>query len=134
MRDDKSGAPQVAADEYLEKWEAIGLPVTSGDIQDITPRQLFDLLKDGLVLLLDVRENWEYVRHRVPGAVHIPMGQLPMRLSELDPNHPTAVICEHGSRSQSAAAFLGQHKFQVIYNVIGGTDNWVAAGLPVERG
>jgi glyoxylase-like metal-dependent hydrolase (beta-lactamase superfamily II)/rhodanese-related sulfurtransferase len=120
--------------ESLEKWEALGLPVSSGDIQDITPLQLFDLLKDSQVLLLDVRENWEYLRHRVPGGLLIPMGQLPRRLSELDPDRPTAVICEHGSRSKSAAAFLGQHKFQVIYNVIGGTQNWISAGLPVEQG
>lgn len=120
--------------ESLEKWEALGLPVSSGDIQDISPQQLFDLMKDGQVILVDVRENWEYVHHRVPGALHIPMGQLPLRLSELDPARPIAVICEHGSRSQSAAAFLGKHKFQVIYNVIGGTDNWVSAGLPIERG
>jgi rhodanese-related sulfurtransferase len=85
-------------------------------------------------LLIDVRENWEYAHRRVPGALHIPMGQLPMRLSELDSNRPVAVICEHGSRSQSAAAFLGEHKFQVIYNVIGGTDNWASSGLPIEGG
>lgn len=120
--------------DSLEKWEALGLPVTSGDIQDITAQQLFDLLQDGQVLLLDVRESWEYRRQRVPGGLLIPMGQLPHRLSELDPNRPTAVICEHGSRSKSAAAFLGQHKFQIIYNVKGGTESWVAAGLPVERG
>lgn len=120
--------------EGLDTWQKLGLPVASGDIQDITPQQLNQMLADGQVFLLDVREPWEYRRQRVPDAVLIPLAQLPQRVKELDASRPTAIICEHGNRSQNAAAFLGQQKFQTLYNVVGGTVGWASAGLPIERG
>jgi len=63
----------------------------------------------------------------------IPLGQLSGRLNELDPEHPVAVICASGNRSQSAAALLGQKGFKTVYNILGGTGAWMQSGLEVER-
>ncbi len=82
---------------------------------------------------MDVREPWEYNQGHVPGAILIPLGQLSSRLGELDPEKPVAVICASGSRSQSAAALLGQKGFKTIYNVSGGTSAWMYSGLALER-
>ncbi|HEX2990074.1 MAG TPA: rhodanese-like domain-containing protein, partial [Anaerolineales bacterium] len=87
-----------------------------------------------LPLVLDVREPWEYQRGHVPGAVLIPLGELSSRLAELDPERPTAVICATGSRSQSAAALLGQRSFKKIYNVLGGTRAWKQQGFEIRSG
>ncbi len=120
--------------EGIGGWQAAGLPVTSGDIQDITPAELDAMLKNGnRPVVVDVREPWEYALGHVPGAVLIPLGQLSRRLGELDPNQPVAAICASGSRSQSAAALLGQKGFKTVYNVLGGTEEWQASGFELSR-
>ena len=120
-------------DGGMATWRANRLPVASGDIEDIAPVALADLLKDGAApFLLDVREPWEYAQARVPGAVNIPLGQLGARLGELNPEQPVAVICAHGNRSQSGAALLGQKGFKKVYNVLGGTAGWQQAGLELS--
>lgn len=123
--------------EGLDVWEKMGLPLTAGDIQDIEPKQLHEMLQDSAdsetLVVVDVREPWEYQKGHVPGARLIPLGQLSERLNELNPKQPVAVICASGNRSQSAAALLGQKGFETIYNVLGGTGAWVRSGLEVER-
>ncbi len=87
--------------------------------------------------LLDVREPWEFGapfgRH-APGAHLVPLGQLPGRLHELprDPAAEVLVICKSGGRSARATAFLIQEGRRRVFNVAGGTDGWVRAGLPTE--
>ena len=122
--------------EGLDAWQAMGLPVASGDIANISPVELHDLIINGngsRPVVLDVREPWEFAQGHIPGAVLIPLGQLAGRLGELDSEHPVAVVCATGNRSQSAAALLGQKNFKKIYNVTHGTMGWVQHGLPVER-
>lgn len=121
--------------DSLATWQAMGLPVTAGDVRDIEPQELSDLLASGngdRPLVVDVRESWEYAQGHVPGAKLISLGDLSRRLKELDPAQPVAVICASGSRSQSAAALLGQQGFETVYNVVGGTFNWMQHGLPLE--
>lgn len=123
--------------EGLDVWEKMGLPLTSGDIQDVEPVQLHEILEtcvDGdCPEIVDVREPWEYRQGHVPGALLIPLGQLSARLNELNPERPVAVICASGNRSQSAAALLGQKGFKTVYNVAGGTGAWQYSGLELER-
>lgn len=122
--------------EDLATWEAMGLPVASGDIEDIMPVELKEMLAstDGdRPVVLDVREPWEYRQGHVPGAILIPLGQLASKVAELDPERPIAVICETGHRSRSAAALLGQKNFRKIYNLATGTSGWARQGFPLER-
>ena len=122
--------------QSLEDWEAMGLPIASGDIKDIEPAELDQLLHSAngdRPIVLDVREPWEYRQGHVPGAKLIPLGELIARVDELAPSAPVAVICAHGNRSQSGAALLGQKGFKMIYNVAGGTGAWARLGLPLER-
>jgi hydroxyacylglutathione hydrolase len=122
--------------EGLDPWERMGLPLTAGDIQDIQPVELHDLLINGngsRPIVVDVREPWEYRQGHVPGALLMPLGQLVTRLGELNPEKPVAVICATGNRSQSASALLGQKGFKTVYNVVGGTSLWAQSGLEIER-
>lgn len=122
--------------EDLQAWEALGLPVTSGDIEDITPAALHELLVNGngnRPVIIDVREPWEYQQGHIPGAVLIPLGDLARRIGEIENNKPVAVVCATGNRSQSAAALLGQKDFKKIYNVLHGTMGWMRQGLPLEH-
>lgn len=122
--------------DSLENWEAMGLPVTSGDVVDVEPQELYELLQnpeDERLVVVDVREPWEHAQGHIPKARLIPLGDLLQRIDELDPNQPVAVVCATGSRSQSAAALLGQKGFKTIYNVLGGTMYWMQNGLPLEQ-
>lgn len=79
-------------------------------------------------LVLDVREPWELEQAAVPAQgfelLTIPMGSLPARLNELDPERPTACLCHHGVRSLHVAAYLEHHGHECVANISGGIDAW----------
>ncbi|MDA8456900.1 rhodanese-like domain-containing protein [Acidovorax sp. GBBC 3334] len=82
-------------------------------------------------LVLDVREPWELQTASIrpaPGGsfdvAAIPMGEIPARLAELEPDRPIACLCHHGVRSLRVAAFLDQQGFQRLANISGGIDAW----------
>ncbi|MBT8085223.1 MAG: sulfurtransferase [Woeseia sp.] len=79
---------------------------------------------DELWQLLDVRESWEIEIAAIDGAVCIPMGEVPLRLDELDPMLPIAVLCHAGHRSAQVAALLDQSGFVTVVNIEGGIDAW----------
>ena len=95
-------------------------------MRQITPRQLHDLIANAAEApqLLDVREPWEFDLARIAGSRLVPLGQLPMRLDELDPARETVVICHHGVRSMQAAFFLQAQGFRDVINLAGGIDAW----------
>jgi rhodanese-related sulfurtransferase len=74
--------------------------------------------------LLDVREPWEVALCALPGAVVIPMGQIPARTDELDPDRPLVCYCHHGMRSMQVALFLERRGFGQVWNLSGGVDAW----------
>lgn len=74
--------------------------------------------------LLDVREGWELDICAVEGATHIPLNQLPQRISELPTDQPVVVICHHGGRSAQAMMFLRQRGLNQAINLEGGIDAW----------
>ena len=81
--------------------------------------------------LIDVRETDEYAEVRAQGAVNIPMSEFVGRINEIDLDRDIYVICKLGGRSAQVAEYLEQRGLEAI-NVNGGTDGWVAAGLPTE--
>jgi glyoxylase-like metal-dependent hydrolase (beta-lactamase superfamily II)/rhodanese-related sulfurtransferase len=83
-------------------------------------------------LVLDVRAPGEHGARHVPGALNLPLPELLARADELDPGRPTAVICASGYRSSAAASLLRRAGFDRLWNVSGGTNAWVAAGLETE--
>ena len=95
-------------------------------IKDITPREFLDRRAGGAEMtLLDVREDWETALAPVPSdIVHIPMGQIPNRLNELDPQRETVVICRAGGRSLQVAQFLAAQGFASVSNLAGGILAW----------
>ena len=80
-------------------------------------------------VILDVREQDEWDAGHAPGAIHIPLGELPTRLEELpDTDSSTvAVACRGGGRSSRAVAWLTQQGFDVA-NLDGGMKAWDSAG------
>jgi rhodanese-related sulfurtransferase len=97
-----------------------------GNIQQLHPRQLqARLAQPGeKPLLLDVREPWEFQLCALDDAQLIPMGQIPARLQELDPQREIVVVCHHGVRSNQVAYYLARQGFTRLYNLAGGVDAW----------
>lgn len=75
-------------------------------------------------VLLDCREADEVRVARIEGSVNIPMGEIPGRLTALDPDKPTIVYCHYGMRSASVAEFLRKQDFRDVKNMTGGIDAW----------
>lgn len=81
-------------------------------------------------LLLDVREDDEWAAGHADGAIHIPLGEVPLRFGELgesSPDRPVYVICRSGGRSARAVEWLAEHDVHAV-NVGGGTQAWAKAG------
>jgi len=91
-----------------------------------------DLLNNEDVLILDVREQFEYDEKHIPGITLIPMGEVPARLNEIPTDKEVILTCRSGNRSGQVADFLRQQGFTNVHNMEGGIVAWEAAGLPVE--
>ena len=96
-------------------------------MKNIQPTELAAWLADPRrekPLLLDVREQWEWDRARIEGARHIPMRDIPARVSEIDRDKEVVAICHHGGRSMQVAMFLEKNGFSKVHNLQGGVDAW----------
>ncbi|MFQ5598639.1 MAG: rhodanese-like domain-containing protein [Nitrospiria bacterium] len=81
-------------------------------------------------IILDVREPMEYQTAHISDSVLIPLGELPARIEELDPNGPIVTMCHHGIRSQAALGILLKHGFTDVRNLTGGIDAYSQTADP----
>ncbi len=103
-------------------------------ITQVRPSQLAAWLDSvrghGAPVVLDVREPSELRAASIQTdgfeLITIPMGVIPPRLSELDPEQPIACLCHHGVRSMQVAAFLKVRGFKHVANIAGGINAWSA--------
>lgn len=87
------------------------------------------------VTLVDVREESEYARGRIPGAVHLGKGVIERDIEERfpDPKTPLILYCGGGYRSALAADALQKMGYEQVVSMDGGWRGWTDAGLPVEK-
>ena len=126
------GADQAAVGRASEQWAALENRV---DVQNVSARQLAELLRGGGIHLIDVRTPGEFGSMRIAGAMNVPLDRLdPAGLLEsLGAHAPVYCVCQTGTRSQLAAAKLRSAGFTRVVHVDGGTNAWAMAGLPVAR-
>jgi len=103
--------------------------MTDFDVASVTVNDLPDPLPSELIVL-DVREQHEWDSGHLDGAIHIPLGSLPGRTDELDPQARILVMCHLGGRSARATAWLSGQGFQAV-NLEGGIEAWQAAGRAI---
>lgn len=90
-----------------------------------TPREIEPLLRgDEPPLLVDVREPFELDIARLDGALHLPLNEIPDRLSDLPRDRTLVLVCHHGIRSAYACAYLADQGFENLINLAGGIDEW----------
>jgi hydroxyacylglutathione hydrolase len=99
--------------------------------QELSPREVADLLREADVQLIDVREGFEHEAGRIADDVHIELDRLSEQAGSLDRERPIVFYCRTGSRSEMATQAFAAAGFQA-HNLTGGLKAWVADGLPIE--
>ena len=114
----------------MAAWEAAGLPVAAAPLVNAAEGRR--ALQDGAAAV-DVREPDEFASGHLPGALHIPLGQLAARAGELPRDRPILAYCGHGERSATALSVLERAGVGPLINLAGGTESWQGAGYALER-
>jgi sulfur-carrier protein adenylyltransferase/sulfurtransferase len=96
---------------------------TSTDISPVELKQRID--RGDKLRIIDVREPNEYQINRIPGSELIPLGEIPRRYAELDPEEQLVMQCKMGGRSAKAADFLRSVGFKHVLNLQGGILEWI---------
>ncbi len=126
--DDAAAAYVVGGDAV----KAAGLPVA--ELPNVTAPELHRWLQsERELVVLDVREPFEWEEGHVAGAVHIPMREVPDRAGELPRDRPIALVCRGGPRSSLVGSLLLGRGFTRLTNVWGGMTGWMEAGLPLAE-
>jgi len=93
--------------------------------ETIEPRELKKKLERGeKPVMVDVREDEEVALGMIPGAIHIPLGQLPERYAEIPEAEEIILICKGGVRSAMACDYLASLGFRGLKNLVGGMVMW----------
>jgi len=123
---DSPRAPTHGRIEHVTSSEIPSVPVAEVPGAFDTPAPS----ADPPAILLDVREDDEWRQGHAPGAIHIPMMDVPARLDELDYDSEIYVICRQGGRSIEVAGYLAHVGFEVV-QCDGGMVAWQQAGRPL---
>lgn len=87
------------------------------------------LASESGIQFIDVRRTAEHANGHAEGTVNMPLDSLPREADSINPDLPVMVICQSGYRSSLATSLLENAGVKKIYNVTGGTQAWIAAGL-----
>jgi rhodanese-related sulfurtransferase len=105
---------------------------TLADLQeDVPPERAAQLVREGAVQLVDVREDYEYAAGRIAGARHLELVSLADEAGSIDRERPVLFYCRVGSRSGVASQAFRAAGYD-SYNIAGGLVAWATAGLPLE--
>ena len=107
----------------MHAWEAASLPTAT--LGMTTAQQLHASVdRHTSPLIVDVRTTREWDAGHIAGAVHIPLGELTTRATEIPRTRPVATICEAGYRSALAASVLARAGIDDVATVMGGMAAW----------
>jgi rhodanese-related sulfurtransferase/transcriptional regulator with XRE-family HTH domain len=102
-------------------------------IHALSPAEAQALIATGQVDVVDVREPDEVATGHVPGARNVPLGDVKADPKGKLPRDNVLLVCARGMRSASAAAMAESLGYTSVYHLDGGTQAWIAAGLPLDR-
>jgi hydroxyacylglutathione hydrolase len=116
----------------METWYNAGFPMESMGLLSVHDlKRMMD--KRELLTILDTRGQEEWNSGHIEGAIHIYVGHLEQRLSEVPRDKPVAVYCKTGHRAGLSASILLRGGCSKVYNVPGSITAWLAAGYPIVK-
>jgi hydroxyacylglutathione hydrolase len=104
-------------------------------IREISPEDLYQLIREKQVILIDVREPSEFDINSIEGALNIPLSCLLAEIYNLDISTNVKIVlqCAAGVRSMLGCQLLLQDNFPYdLYNLQGGITHWHAKHLPLK--
>jgi phage shock protein E len=122
----QAAAPPAAPAEAGEAAAVLDLA------ENLDPAAVEELYQRNDVVILDVREDFEYDAGHIPGAILVPLGQIPNRLDEIPKDKTVIAVCRSGNRSSQATNFLREQGFDNVHNMTGGMNAWSQAGYEIE--
>src|SRR5215218_212903 len=110
------------------------LAQTKDEIEEVNAARARDLLASDSYAIVDVRERDEWAEGHIPGAVHIPRGNLESRIEAAVPDRSTPVVvyCSSGNRSAFAAKSLEELGYEEVVSLAGGFTDWKRSGFPFD--
>jgi sulfur-carrier protein adenylyltransferase/sulfurtransferase len=110
------------------------LQQTRSEIAEIDATRARELLESDEPVVVDVREQDEWDEGHIPGAVHIPRGNLESRIERAAPDRSRQVLvyCSAGNRSAFAAKTLAELGYEDVVSLAGGFTDWKRNGFPVK--
>ena len=120
-----------AAADVVTAWQERGH--ATARVGQIDAEGVARQLAAGTAYVIDVRSTAEWQAGHIPGATHIPLGELPRKASVVPRERPVIVHCQGGARSAIAASLLQAEGVADVLNLAGGFNEWRAAGLPVKE-
>jgi rhodanese-related sulfurtransferase/glyoxylase-like metal-dependent hydrolase (beta-lactamase superfamily II) len=113
-----------------ETWKSAKLPTKK--VEFIKPPDLYGQMKAGTApVIVDVRLPNEWMGLRIGEVVNLPLTHLSELSAKLDPTQPVVTVCNSAYRSSMAIGLLEAKGFQKVTSLAGGSEAWIAAGLPV---
>ena len=110
------------------------LAEAKAEIDEVDAVRAREVIETEDPLILDVREQGEWDEGRIPGAVHVPRGNLESRVETVAADHdrPIVVYCASGNRSAFAAKTLAELGYTDVVSLAGGFTDWKRNGFPVD--
>lgn len=100
-------------------------------MKQVTPQQLKEWIEHNQnLLILDVREPWEFEITHIPGSINVPLKELSNFLQNKNITQTVITVCHHGARSSQACMFLENFGIKNLYNLVGGIDAYAKAVDP----
>lgn len=104
-------------------------------VAQIGPADAINMINHEKAVVIDVREDKEFVEGHIINSIHIPLGNVQQRIDELKAHSqkPIIVSCRSGARSNAACSMLRKNGFENVFNLKGGIMAWQNASLPLNK-
>jgi hydroxyacylglutathione hydrolase len=115
--------------DAITVWHGLGHPLET--IPQTTGASIAPQVAAHDVTVVDVRNRSEWSHGHIPGALHIPVGHLGDRLSEIPRDKPIVLQCQGGARSAIASSVLRRAGIRDVINLRGGFGDWEREGRAI---
>jgi rhodanese-related sulfurtransferase len=115
-------------------WDGTPPPPSTAEVPRLSAARLYRERDSGTILTVDVRNFAAYTQAHIPDAVHMPLEELPARISELDGSQTIVLydLSQNQSLSLKGAMYLYEVGFTKVAVLDGGLQKWYADGYPIE--